>query len=202
MLFADLVCGIKKKKFTASEINDISIFLRRAFVRLDAWFKWFNTTQSGEHDKNFVNPTDWSHACLLSHKHMCLPVLTCQPHCLINNLMHKLLKCNLGRHFCQNSKLNSSNWKFIFYSQEKMWAPTFGMEEIMQPHVNWIQRCSSTTYIYVLGLVEICFLRLFSTWSIISNHSFLISVVDTFTMPINLVSFGRIVDFSLNITSR
>ncbi|KAI3467687.1 hypothetical protein Pfo_024350 [Paulownia fortunei] len=48
LVLRDLVCGIKKNKFTASELNDISIFLRRAFVRLDAWFKWFNTTQSGK----------------------------------------------------------------------------------------------------------------------------------------------------------
>lgn len=48
LVIRDLVCGIKKNKFTASEIIDISIFLRRAFIRLDAWFKWFNTTQSGK----------------------------------------------------------------------------------------------------------------------------------------------------------
>ncbi|KAL8514460.1 hypothetical protein ACS0TY_013538 [Phlomoides rotata] len=48
LVIRDLVCGIKKNKFTASEISDISIFLRRSFVRLDAWFKWFNTTQSGK----------------------------------------------------------------------------------------------------------------------------------------------------------
>ncbi|KAK4402661.1 Mannosyl-oligosaccharide glucosidase GCS1 [Sesamum angolense] len=48
LVLRDLVCGIKKNKFTASEKNDISTFLRQAFVRLDAWFKWFNTTQSGK----------------------------------------------------------------------------------------------------------------------------------------------------------
>ncbi|KAK6160390.1 hypothetical protein DH2020_003771 [Rehmannia glutinosa] len=53
LVLKDLVCGIKKNKFTASEINDISIFLRRAFVRLDAWFKWFNTTQSGKDEGTY-----------------------------------------------------------------------------------------------------------------------------------------------------
>ncbi|KAK4413227.1 Mannosyl-oligosaccharide glucosidase GCS1 [Sesamum alatum] len=48
LVLRDLVCGVKKNKFTASEKNDISIFLRQASVRLDAWFKWFNTTQSGK----------------------------------------------------------------------------------------------------------------------------------------------------------
>ncbi|XP_012851159.1 PREDICTED: mannosyl-oligosaccharide glucosidase GCS1-like [Erythranthe guttata] len=48
LVLRDLVSGIKKNKFTASETNEITIFLRRAFVRLDAWLKWFNTTQSGK----------------------------------------------------------------------------------------------------------------------------------------------------------
>ncbi|KAG6426732.1 hypothetical protein SASPL_110961 [Salvia splendens] len=45
---AEFVCGMKKDKFSASQVNDISTFLRRAFVRLNAWYKWFNTTQSGK----------------------------------------------------------------------------------------------------------------------------------------------------------
>lgn len=61
-----MVCGIKKNKFTASETNQISIFLRRAFVRLDAWFKWFNTTQSGEHGRNYVYATDWPMLLIIS----------------------------------------------------------------------------------------------------------------------------------------
>ncbi|KAL3649881.1 ADP-ribosylation factor GTPase-activating protein gcs1 [Castilleja foliolosa] len=48
LVLKDLVCGIKKNKFTASEVKEISIFLSRAFVRLEAWFKWFTTTQSGK----------------------------------------------------------------------------------------------------------------------------------------------------------
>ncbi|XP_047967733.1 mannosyl-oligosaccharide glucosidase GCS1-like isoform X1 [Salvia hispanica] len=48
LVLREFVCSIKKDKFSASQINDISTFLRRAFVRLDAWYKWFNTTQSGK----------------------------------------------------------------------------------------------------------------------------------------------------------
>lgn len=66
MFSTDFVCGIKKHKFTASQTNDISIFLRRAFVRLDAWYKWFNTTQSGEHSSSILNPTDRLHAACYS----------------------------------------------------------------------------------------------------------------------------------------
>ncbi|KAL3835679.1 hypothetical protein ACJIZ3_010415 [Penstemon smallii] len=53
LVLRDLLCGIKKNKFTASEREDISIFLRQAFVRLDAWFNWFNTTQSGKDVNTF-----------------------------------------------------------------------------------------------------------------------------------------------------
>lgn len=38
---------MRKNKFTVSERNEITSFLERAFVRLEAWFQWFNTTQSG-----------------------------------------------------------------------------------------------------------------------------------------------------------
>ncbi|GER29135.1 glucosidase [Striga asiatica] len=48
LVLKDLVCGMKKNKFTASEANSISVFFHRAFTRLEAWFKWFNTTQSGK----------------------------------------------------------------------------------------------------------------------------------------------------------
>ncbi|VFQ71484.1 unnamed protein product [Cuscuta campestris] len=44
----DLICGIKKNKFSAAERNDISIFLDSALIRLETWFNWFNTTQSGK----------------------------------------------------------------------------------------------------------------------------------------------------------
>ncbi|XP_022776307.1 mannosyl-oligosaccharide glucosidase GCS1-like isoform X1 [Durio zibethinus] len=48
LVLRDLVNGIKKNKFTAIESNEIITFLRQAFVRLEAWFQWFNTTQSGK----------------------------------------------------------------------------------------------------------------------------------------------------------
>ncbi|OMO60471.1 Glycoside hydrolase, family 63 [Corchorus capsularis] len=48
LVLRDLVNGIKKNKFTATESNEIISFLRKAFVRLEAWFQWFDTTQSGK----------------------------------------------------------------------------------------------------------------------------------------------------------
>ncbi|GLT86669.1 hypothetical protein SLE2022_047910 [Rubroshorea leprosula] len=44
----NIVNDLKKNKFTASESNEITSFLEQAFVRLEAWFQWFNTTQSGK----------------------------------------------------------------------------------------------------------------------------------------------------------
>lgn len=49
LLCADLICSIKTKKFAAAESNEISVFLDRAFVRLEGWFKWYNTTQLGKY---------------------------------------------------------------------------------------------------------------------------------------------------------
>lgn len=34
-------------EFTAMDRSEITMFLERAFVRLEAWFQWFNTTQLG-----------------------------------------------------------------------------------------------------------------------------------------------------------
>ncbi|KAI9170391.1 hypothetical protein LWI28_027193 [Acer negundo] len=48
LVLRELVYGVKKNKFTATESNEISSFLERALVRLEAWFQWFNTTQSGK----------------------------------------------------------------------------------------------------------------------------------------------------------
>lgn len=48
LVLRELIYGIKKNKFTATESNEISSFLDRALVRLEAWFEWFNTTQSGK----------------------------------------------------------------------------------------------------------------------------------------------------------
>ncbi|KAG5614538.1 hypothetical protein H5410_014362 [Solanum commersonii] len=44
----DLISKLNKEKFAATEARDISVFLDRAFVHLEAWFKWFNTTQAGK----------------------------------------------------------------------------------------------------------------------------------------------------------
>ncbi|XP_028112068.1 mannosyl-oligosaccharide glucosidase GCS1 isoform X6 [Camellia sinensis] len=48
LVLRDLVCGMKRNKFTATERDQISSVLDRAFVRLEAWFQWFNTTQLGK----------------------------------------------------------------------------------------------------------------------------------------------------------
>ncbi|GMH20779.1 hypothetical protein Nepgr_022621 [Nepenthes gracilis] len=50
---ADLVSNLKKNRFDVSENSEISSFLERAFVRIDAWFKWFNTTQSGKNINSY-----------------------------------------------------------------------------------------------------------------------------------------------------
>lgn len=55
LLLPDLVDGLKKNKFTYAESIEISSFLERAFVRLEAWFQWFQTTQSG--NNIFYSPT-------------------------------------------------------------------------------------------------------------------------------------------------
>ncbi|KAF1887903.1 hypothetical protein Lal_00023911 [Lupinus albus] len=47
LLLALSVSGLKNNEFTAMDSSKISLFLDRAFVRLEAWFQWFNTTQSG-----------------------------------------------------------------------------------------------------------------------------------------------------------
>lgn len=45
--FPDLISGIRREKFNKAERDEILSFLDRAFVRLDAWFQWFNTSQIG-----------------------------------------------------------------------------------------------------------------------------------------------------------
>lgn len=95
--------------------------------------------------------------------------VTCQPHCLINTLMLKLLNCNLVSIFDSIAIFFFIN--FIFYLQEEKWAPTIGMEETKRPHANWIQRFSSSTFLY-LGLLEFVCIEIIyflSTWSIIWN---------------------------------
>lgn len=48
LVLHDLISGIKMGTFSATEISEISTFLEHAFIRLDAWFKWFNISQSGK----------------------------------------------------------------------------------------------------------------------------------------------------------
>ncbi|KAF2595320.1 hypothetical protein F2Q70_00044897, partial [Brassica cretica] len=48
LVIRDLIDGIKTEKFIASEKDEILSFLERASVRLDAWFQWFNTFQTGK----------------------------------------------------------------------------------------------------------------------------------------------------------
>ncbi|XP_050205267.1 mannosyl-oligosaccharide glucosidase GCS1-like [Mercurialis annua] len=48
LVISDLIDGIKENKFTSAESSKITYFLERAFVRLEAWFQWFNTTQAGK----------------------------------------------------------------------------------------------------------------------------------------------------------
>ncbi|KAG5380374.1 hypothetical protein IGI04_028216 [Brassica rapa subsp. trilocularis] len=48
LVIRELIDGIKTEKFIASEKDEILSFLERASVRLDAWFQWFNTSQTGK----------------------------------------------------------------------------------------------------------------------------------------------------------
>ncbi|XP_019106001.1 mannosyl-oligosaccharide glucosidase GCS1 isoform X2 [Beta vulgaris subsp. vulgaris] len=48
LVLHDLISGIKMGKFSATESSEISSFLKSASIRLDAWFKWFNISQSGK----------------------------------------------------------------------------------------------------------------------------------------------------------
>ncbi|KAF9596923.1 hypothetical protein IFM89_014487 [Coptis chinensis] len=53
LVLHDLVHSTKRNKFTATESKDISSFLGSAFVRLEAWFQWFNTTQAGNNVSSY-----------------------------------------------------------------------------------------------------------------------------------------------------
>ncbi|XP_006415793.2 alpha-glucosidase 2 isoform X2 [Eutrema salsugineum] len=48
LVIRDLINGIRTEKFNKEERDEILSFLDRAFVRLDAWFQWFNTSQKGK----------------------------------------------------------------------------------------------------------------------------------------------------------
>ncbi|CAL9118938.1 unnamed protein product [Musa textilis] len=48
LVLRDLLNGIRTGKLLSQETNEITDFLSRAYIRLNAWFQWFNTTQSGK----------------------------------------------------------------------------------------------------------------------------------------------------------
>ncbi|TVU36012.1 hypothetical protein EJB05_17922, partial [Eragrostis curvula] len=49
----DFASGILANKFSDEEAEKISTFLERAYVRLNSWFQWFNSTQSGRYEGTF-----------------------------------------------------------------------------------------------------------------------------------------------------
>ncbi|XP_044978139.1 mannosyl-oligosaccharide glucosidase GCS1-like [Hordeum vulgare subsp. vulgare] len=49
----DLASGIHAHQFSDEEAQKISTFLKRAYVRLNSWFQWFNSTQSGKYEGTF-----------------------------------------------------------------------------------------------------------------------------------------------------
>lgn len=53
LVLRDMIYSIKAKKLAATESNEIAVFLDRAFLRLDGWFKWFNTSQSGKEASSY-----------------------------------------------------------------------------------------------------------------------------------------------------
>ncbi|CAN0896147.1 Mannosyl-oligosaccharide glucosidase GCS1 [Linum grandiflorum] len=53
LVINDLLDGIEKNLFTNVERRDITLFLERAFVRLEAWYQWFDTTQSGKQTSSY-----------------------------------------------------------------------------------------------------------------------------------------------------
>ncbi|CAI0381113.1 unnamed protein product [Linum tenue] len=48
LVIRDLLNGIERNIFTDVESRDVTSFLERAFIRLEAWLQWFNITQSGK----------------------------------------------------------------------------------------------------------------------------------------------------------
>ncbi|KAK3040834.1 hypothetical protein RJ639_029178 [Escallonia herrerae] len=53
LVLHDVVCSMKRNKYAANISDEISSFLERSFVRLEAWFQWFNTTQSGKDPSSY-----------------------------------------------------------------------------------------------------------------------------------------------------
>lgn len=68
--FLDIINGLKNNEFTALDKTDILAFLERAFVRLEAWFHWFHTTQSGMLYKcTYVLIVRWKYIVFLNFHH-------------------------------------------------------------------------------------------------------------------------------------
>ncbi|WOL02483.1 mannosyl-oligosaccharide glucosidase GCS1 isoform X2 [Canna indica] len=53
LVLRDLLNGIKMRKFSAQETKEVTDFLNRAYIRLNTWFQWFNSTQSGKDGHTF-----------------------------------------------------------------------------------------------------------------------------------------------------
>ncbi|ONK58208.1 uncharacterized protein A4U43_C09F9600 [Asparagus officinalis] len=53
LLLRDLISNTRMKSFSEKENDEINVFLSRAYIRLGAWFNWFNTTQLGKDTSNF-----------------------------------------------------------------------------------------------------------------------------------------------------
>ncbi|KAK7359395.1 hypothetical protein VNO77_01353 [Canavalia gladiata] len=53
LALSGIINGLKNNDFSARDKTEISLFLERAFIRLEAWFQWFNTTQSGKHTGSY-----------------------------------------------------------------------------------------------------------------------------------------------------
>lgn len=53
LVLQDLVCGMMRNRFSATESKEISSFFEQSFGRLEAWFQWFNTTQAGKYTSSY-----------------------------------------------------------------------------------------------------------------------------------------------------
>ncbi|KAL0926218.1 hypothetical protein M5K25_002430 [Dendrobium thyrsiflorum] len=49
----DLLSNLRLGKFSNEDMDKISSFLGRAYIRLGAWYQWFNNTQSGKDTSTF-----------------------------------------------------------------------------------------------------------------------------------------------------
>ncbi|CAJ2677592.1 unnamed protein product [Trifolium pratense] len=48
LALSGIINALKNNEFNAMDRSEISLFMERAFGRLEAWFQWLNNTQSGE----------------------------------------------------------------------------------------------------------------------------------------------------------